>query len=373
MIMLEKEIVGDIVCEHCGTTFFYSETKRCWQCDEPACPFCLTAGPKPVCPDCCGLDFSSSLAPMLAVLSELPADDAAWSFEFKWDGVRALCFWDGQNMRLQSRNLLNITGRYPELRDIGKSLAPCRTVFDGEIVALDSKGRPSFGLLQKRMHLAPEKALHVSREVPAYYYIFDLLFAGGFDLTKRPYAERRKLLESLDFKHPYCLIPPNQVGDGGTILEVAAAHELEGVVAKRLDSPYFPGRRSALWRKIKISKQQEFVIGGWRPQERDADRVGSLLLGYYTSDLQLIYAGSVGSGFSDRDHLFLSTKLRQLQRPQFPFAEMPSKSGAFAVAPKMVAEVAYRRWPENGFLQQASYKGLRLDKPTAEVRRERKY
>jgi len=259
-----------VVCESCGAEVPVRDAEHCARCDSRGCPDCLGAGPDPVCPDCADKPLPAHIAPMLATLSALPADERNWAFEYKWDGIRALLFWDGARMRLESRNLLDITARYPEFRDLGQRLGKSAVVLDGEIVALDKRGRPSFPLLQRRMHLSDAHVERVAREVPAWYYVFDVLYAGGRPVIDKPCAERRRILEKLGFRHPKVRIPPRfkgSKGEGKIVLRSAKAHGLEGVVAKRLDSRYEPGYRSPDWRKVKVVKAQEFVIGGWIPEK----------------------------------------------------------------------------------------------------------
>lgn len=361
----------EAVCESCGAVLEARDALRCARCDSLGCYGCLVRS-EPACPDCLETALPRHIEPMLATLSTMPADEAGWAFEYKWDGVRALYYWDGARPRIESRNLLDVTFRYPELHDLGRFLGAAGTVLDGEIVALDDRGRPSFPLLQQRMHLSPEKIEPAVRRVPICYYVFDILYAGGLPVMRRPYVDRRALLEGLRLRHPSAIVPPSYPGRGTASLETARRHALEGVVAKRFDSPYEPGRRSPLWRKIKIVQAQEFVIGGWIPERNAPDRIGSLLLGYYGDGLGLTYAGRVGTGFTDRAGADLVEKLRRLERPASPFAGRAPRKDAHWTAPQLVAEVEYRRWPEGGQVQQASFKGLRPDKGPAEVVRERK-
>jgi bifunctional non-homologous end joining protein LigD len=238
--------------------------------------------------------------PMLAVLSTLPPDPKPYSFEFKWDGVRALTYFDGRRLSMESRNLLDITPRYPELHPLADSLRGRRAILDGEVVALDENHRPSFPLLQQRMHLRDSGAIQrLMKQVPVYYIIFDLLYLDDQITVPLPFQRRRALLEGLNLSGPSWRTSPAVEGDGKSLYETAVAHAMEGIVAKKLDSPYEPGRRSPNWLKIKIVQSQEFVIGGWCPEKGDNhQRIGSLLLGYYEQK-KLRYAGSVGTGFAE--------------------------------------------------------------------------
>jgi bifunctional non-homologous end joining protein LigD len=314
------------------------------------------------------------LVPMLARPGTLPRDDENWAYEVKWDGVRAICHSEPGRMRLHSRNLLDITPRYPELGRLNRALSHHRAILDGEVVALDADGRPSFGALQRRMHVGSESAVRrLARDTPVTYMIFDLLWLDGHSLMELPYAERRARLEELDLKEgERWRVPEHVVGHGAELLAATAEQGLEGVIAKRLDSPYEPGRRSANWLKIKNFARQEVVVGGWMPGEgRRRDRIGSLLVGVGEDD-GLRYAGRVGTGFTEQELDRLAGLLGPLQRDDSPFAPgvpKPPRDAVF-VDPRLVAEVEFREWTDSGQLRAPSYKGLRDDKPAELVVRE---
>jgi len=374
-----REASDELVCEFCGAAYRPDDGRRCTACDVPSCEHCATPDDGSRCPECEGAILPPQMEPMLARLSTLPTGDG-WRYEFKWDGVRCLAYWDCCDLRLDSRRLNDITARYPELGHIAEGLG-VPAVLDGEIVALDENGRPSFGRLQSRVHLSPDKARRAVAHVPVFYFVFDLLHLDGESLLDRPYMERRAALESLPFDDPRLQVPPNDA-DGGVVLAAAREHGLEGVVAKRVDGRYKPGRRSGAWRKVKLVRAQEFVIAGWTPQKDSDHRVGSLLLGTYDERGRLRYAGRVGSGFSDDDHLRLLDLLEPLRTPVDPFARggqadtasasrRSASAGTRYVVPELVAHVEYRRWPEGGHLQQTAFKGLRSDVPPGDVVRER--
>ncbi|HEY7630171.1 MAG TPA: non-homologous end-joining DNA ligase, partial [Thermoleophilaceae bacterium] len=240
----------------------------------------------------------------------------------------------------------------------------------GEIVAFDEEGRPSFERLQSRMHLASDSAIRRRmQDIPAAYMIFDLLFLDGHSTLSLPYSDRRRLLEQLELEGPNWRTPNNHVGDGKGFLAASEKSGLEGVVAKRLNSAYEPGRRSGAWLKIKNVQKQEVVIGGWMPGEgRRAQSLGSLVVGYYDGD-ELKYAGNVGTGFKEEDLLRLGRLLEPLKRDDSPFDGRQPKKGAIFVDPELVAEVEFLEWTRSGTLRAPSYKGLRDDKdPTAVVR-----
>ncbi len=318
------------------------------------------------------------LAPMLASPGHLPGVAQGWAFEVKWDGVRALLYWraghPGQ-MRIESRNRKEIGARYPELHALGRQLGRRDAVLDGEIVAFDEGGLPSFGRLQKRMHLASESAVaRAAREIPVTYAIFDLLYLDGRSTIELPYRRRRELLEGLRLRGPAWQVPAQRVDGGAELLAATAEQGLEGVIAKRLDSPYRPGERSREWVKIKNVHRQEFVIGGWLPgKEGRSGQLGALLVGYYDHEHEgshgLRYAGRVGTGFDEPELHRLAGELAARSRRRSPFAKdgvQPPREAHF-VEPELVAELEFSRWTRDRILRHSSYKGLRTDKPAAEV------
>ncbi len=311
--------------------------------------------------------------PMLARAGDLPAaGDDRWTYEVKWDGVRAICFSEPGRMRFESRNLNDITASYPELSRLNRALGARTAVLDGEIVAFDDQGRPSFSVLQQRMHVAGDAtARRRAREHPVTYVIFDLLYLEGRSLLDLPYAERRERLEALGLEGPHWQVPPTLRGEGAALLEVARGTGLEGIVAKRLDCPYRPGQRTPAWRKIKVTHRQELVVGGWLPGEgKRRDRLGALLVGVHDPDGTLRYAGRVGTGFDARELDELGARLAERARPSSPFAGTQPPRTARFVEPDLVAEVEFSEWTPDGMLRHPSYKGLRADKPAAEVVRE---
>jgi bifunctional non-homologous end joining protein LigD len=310
------------------------------------------------------------VAPMRAVLSQhLPAKQADYAFEYKWDGVRAICRWDGQQFSLQSRNQLDITNRYPELWPLAKVFGSRSVMLDGEVIAVDAHERPSFSRLQRRMHVQDMGAvLRLMGEVPVFFVVFDVLWLDGQPLLERPWIQRRDRLEELELGGPAWLRSPAHIGEGPEVLAAARAMQLEGVVAKKLDAPYRPGARSPDWLKIKIISEDEFVVGGWVPEAGTrTNRIGSLLLGYYDDERRLRFAGGVGTGFNEEDHRRLSKLMRSLAQTASPFADRVPKAGALFVKPQVVAQVEYRRKGPEGILQQAAFKGLRTDKSAREV------
>lgn len=310
---------------------------------------------------------------MLATAIEaLPPDDERWQFELKWDGVRALLRTGDGSIQLRSRNDLDITGAYPELRSLTD--LPEGLLIDGEIVAFDEAGRPSFERLQRRMHVGDAaRAARLAQQVPVRLVVFDLLACEGRSLVDEPLTHRRDLLETLDFSGPEADLSPAWRGGGQHVLDASRQQQLEGVVAKRADSCYEAGKRSRMWLKLKNLRTQEVVIGGWRPGAgRRRDAIGSLLLGV-PSEAGLDYAGHVGTGFTDQMLRDLAGDLAPLSRTSSPFAtELPAahRRDARWVEPRLVGEVAFTEWTRENRLRHPTWRGLRPDKSPSDVVRE---
>jgi bifunctional non-homologous end joining protein LigD len=320
-------------------------------------------------------EMPEHLVPMPASAGRLPSHDEEWAFEIKWDGVRAITYWQPGELRIESRNLNDVSARYPELRALGPQLGSREAVLDGEIVSFDEHGRPSFERLQRRMHVAsPSAVRRLAQEEPVSYVIFDLLYLDGHTTMELPYRERRALLEGLELKGPAWQTPAYHAGEGRELLAAATEQRLEGVVAKRLDSPYRPGRRADEWLKIKHVNRQELVIGGWLPGKgARAGKLGALLVGYYEPEgpkQVLRYAGRVGTGFGEEELERLGRELATRARDSSPFSGTQPPRGARFVEPELVAEIEFRQWTHDRILRHSSYKGLREDKPAEEVRLE---
>jgi bifunctional non-homologous end joining protein LigD len=313
------------------------------------------------------------IRPMLAVAGKLPADDTHYGVEFKWDGVRAITYVDQDEVSLVSRNDRDITNTYPELVALADLTDGRRMVLDGEIVALDAAGRPSFGVLQNRMHVRqPNPRLLAS--IPVRYYLFDVLELDSEPLLRSPYVERREILAELRLDGGPIATPTYYRDNAATVLAASNEHGLEGIVVKRLTSIYESGRRSAAWAKVKHAHMQEVVICGWKPgQGRRVGTVGSLLLGVY-ADQGLQFAGHVGTGFTQAVLDDLHRQLAPLARPDSPFADpVPREHARDAhwVHPRLVGEVEYTEWTSDHRLRHPSWRGLRPDKDPHDVIRER--
>jgi bifunctional non-homologous end joining protein LigD len=313
------------------------------------------------------------LRPMLATLGTLPraGEDEQYAYEMKWDGVRAITYLRHADVRVMTRNDRDVTVTYPELGEVARALAAHDAILDGEIVALED-GRPSFGLLQQRMHVVkPAQVRTLAAKVPVVYFVFDLLWLDGTDLTGLPYDQRREAMESLDINRPSVQVPPVFQGNGSDALRVSAETGLEGVIAKLRRSRYEPGRRSHSWVKVKNLRTQEVVIGGWRQGEgRRHGSIGSLLLGIPDEAGNLAYAGHVGTGFTQAMLDDLAVRLHRLERKTSPFsAPLPRVDARDArwVTPNLVGEVVFGEWTKDGRMRQPSWRGLRPDKTPADV------
>jgi bifunctional non-homologous end joining protein LigD len=309
---------------------------------------------------------------MLAVAGALPKDDESWSYEVKWDGVRALVAVDGGRITLTSRNGNDVTSHYPELRGLGLQLGSRQALLDAEIVAFNAEGRSDFGLLQARMHVGKPGAA-LLRSTPVQLMLFDVLHLEGTSLLDRTYDERRSILEGLELQGEHWSVPPAFAGGGQALLDATREQGLEGILAKRRDARYLPGKRSDCWLKVKHIRRTSTVIAGWKPGEGGrAGRIGSLLLGVQ-GPKGLEYAGHVGTGFSSATLAMLGKELEPLRIDESPFAtavpRMYAKDAVW-VEPKLVAEIDYTEWTKDGRLRHPSYKGLRDDYDPKDVVRE---
>jgi bifunctional non-homologous end joining protein LigD len=314
--------------------------------------------------------------PMMAKLvKRTPAGD--WQFEIKYDGFRALAFIQSrENVRLISRNEKDLGERFPDVLKSLRQLSTENTVLDGEIVALDSKGRSSFQLLQNR-----ESG---KQAPPLFYYVFDMPQHEGTDLRSLPLEERQARIHKWIRRRTGVLRVSDVLqGDGDALLEQARKLGLEGLIGKKANSLYEVGRRSGAWIKLKTHREQEFVIGGYSDPTGGRQHFGALLLGYYESR-KLRFCGKVGTGFNDSTLRSLRTKFQKLDRAECPFVNIPeSSSGRFGsgitraemkrchwLKPELVCEVRFSEWTDDSKLRQPVYLGLREDKDATDVVRE---
>ena len=309
--------------------------------------------------------------PMLLLSTDqLPASDQ-WSYLIKLDGYRALAIKSGGKVQLRSRNNNDFNKRYPVIVDALVHL-PDETVIDGEVVALDEDGKPSFNILQN----------FGSGTAPIYFYIFDLLILAGKDVMSRPLVERRQLLETLilpKLAEPIRYSPVLQAPLTDLLVSVKA-QGLEGLVAKRNDSKYEPGLRSGAWQKMRINQGQEFVIAGYTPSPKNFD---ALVIGYYEGS-KLMYAARTRNGFTPASRADLFKKFEPLEMKQCPFANLPERnagrwgagltlkkmSDCRWLKPKLVGQVEFVEWTSDGHLRHSRFVALRADKEARAVKRE---
>jgi bifunctional non-homologous end joining protein LigD len=307
----------------------------------------------------------ASYRPMLATLAEDVPRGAGWEFEVKWDGYRAIATVSGSETVLASRRGNDLTARFEQVaKEIAKAVKTPDCVLDGEVCALDETGRSSFSAMQQG-----------KAGTPLVYYVFDVLEVDGEPLVDLPLVERRKRLESLLDRRNRTVRLSEAFDDGNALYQAATEQQLEGIMAKRLDSKYAVGRRTRDWIKVKTHGEQEFVIAGYtKGTGRRASSFGSLVLGVYRGE-ELVYAGNVGTGFDSREIEKLLDALRPLRRDTPAFREVPKmpkvrRSDVMWVEPELVCEVEFAEWTHDGRLRAPSYLGLREDKSAREVRRE---
>lgn len=307
---------------------------------------------------------AGDLAPMLATHGSVGKLTAGpWAFEGKWDGYRLLVDADHGKLCLRSRSGRDVTGEYPQLEVLAADLADHRVILDGEVVALDASGVPSFGEMQNR-----------ARATRIEFWAFDVLALDGRSLLRAKYSDRRRLLEALAADRDDLIVPELLPGDGSEALEYARDRRWEGVVAKRRDSTYQPGRRSASWIKDKIWNTQEVVIGGWRQGTGGrSSGIGALVLGVPSQESKargLQFVGRVGTGFTEKELSKLKATLTPLETDESPFtARLPAQDakGVTFVRPQLVGEVRYSERTSEDRLRQPSWRGLRPDKNPNEV------
>ena len=316
--------------------------------------------------------------PMLATLVDKPFDSQDWLYEVKWDGYRAIAFLESGSLRLVSRNQNDLTAAYPELCSIGDSIAAQTATLDGEIVALDEGGRPSFSLMQQRTGVGQggRRIRRTRDNIPVVYYVFDLLYLDGYSLMQAELEQRKELLASILAPGDLVRYSDHYVGNGKALFEVAAQRELEGIVAKRRSSPYVQ-KRSSDWLKIKIVKRQECVIGGYTDPRGSRENFGSIVLGLYDDQGRLIPVGQAGSGFTEESHADMWKRLHALETKRSPFfGKVESTRPVHFVKPELVAEIKFSEWTHEGQsggikMRAPVFQGLRFDKKPEECKFER--
>jgi bifunctional non-homologous end joining protein LigD len=311
---------------------------------------------------------------MLCTLVAEPFDNPAWGFEPKLDGLRVLGRFDGRRLTLLSRNRHSQNFQFPDVEEALRTALPRPAVVDGEVVCLDQRGESSFRSLQQRFHLQDAAEVRARmKQHPAYVYLFDLLYVDRYDVTTLPLRERKQLLKEVVHWSDRVRYTEYHPGGGKALLRRACAEGREGVIGKLLSSRYVPGRSGA-WVKIKCVGRQEFVIGGFTDPQRSRVGLGALLVGYYSDDgRRLVYAGKVGTGYTKETLLDLRQRLDRLGQRSRPFDEgnPPHGEQVHWVKPRLVAEIAFGEWTQNGLLRQPRFEGLRLDKGPRQCRRER--
>jgi len=308
--------------------------------------------------------------PMKATLAERPPRGEDWLFEIKWDGVRAIGFIDNEGLGLQSRTGMRCERQYPELAVVPHQVAARQAILDGEIAVLDEKGIARFHMIQPRIMISdPNSIAHLARSAPVVYFAFDLLYLDGYDLRKVALHERRELLGQVVSPGGVLRISEAFPGAGEQMLQAAREHGLEGVVGKHANSSYEP-RRSREWIKIKVTGEQEFLIGGFTEPQGARDYFGALVLGVHENG-ELRWVGNVGTGFDQKTLAAIYAKLKPLITDKSPFAERPVPDrGMTWVKPKLVCQVKFTNWTEDRRLRAPVFLGLREDVDSGDVVRE---
>jgi bifunctional non-homologous end joining protein LigD len=311
----------------------------------------------------------SWVEPQLATLTHERFSDPEWIYERKLDGERCLAFCGPDGVSLKSRSSHEITTTFPEIAGALTAQRHGDLVADGEIVTFDG-AQTRFERLQRRLGVA-SPSQRLLEDIPVYYYLFDVLYADGHDIRAQPLTERKRLLAGLVDFRDRLRFTEHREGDGKAFWTQACADGWEGLIAKRADAPYLAGR-TRNWLKFKCENAQEFVIGGYTDPQRSRVGFGALLLGYYDSGGDLVYAGKVGTGFDNRTLQHLHAVLARLERESGPFTKghLPSPRGVHWVTPRLVGQVAFSEWTDDGELRHPRFQGLRDDKDPRDVVRE---
>jgi bifunctional non-homologous end joining protein LigD len=322
------------------------------------------------------------IPPMLATMTDGAFDDPDWLFEIKWDGYRVEAVVRDGQARLWTRNRVDAATYFPDLAGRADWIAAREAVVDGEVVALDAEGRPDFSLLQDRTGLrgleaatgrrsrdAAPLSADERRAIPLAYMVFDLLHIDGSSLLAVPLEERKRLLHRVIRPHPTVRYAAHVVGDGEAFVGAAAERGLEGVVAKRRESRYEPGKRSRDWLKVKLRREQELVVAGWLAGQGSHADLGSLIVAV-NADGRLRHAGQVGSGISEPMRRKLLAAMEAIRRDESPLDPVPRLPGAHWVEPRIVIRAEFAEWTTDGLLRQAAFKGIEVSKEASAVVRE---
>ncbi len=321
------------------------------------------------------------IEPMKATLATGAFSDPAWLYEVKWDGYRVEAVVRGRDVRLWTRNRQDAARYFPTLAEARGWIEADEAIVDGEVIAVDDRGRPDFSLLQDVTGLRglhgqgsagdrPRPSKDERTAIPIVYQAFDLLHLDGRSLVNVPLEDRKRLLRSVLREHALVRFGSHVVTDGEAFVAAARHQELEGVVAKLRGSPYEPGRRSKAWLKIKLRREQEVVVAGWLEGQGSHRDLGSLIVAVHEGD-RLRHAGQVGSGIDTRTRRELRARLDELAVDVSPLDPVPRLRGAHWVAPRIVIRVEFAEWTTDGLLRQAAFKGFEIGKAASAVRRER--
>jgi len=307
------------------------------------------------------------IRPMLATLVDKPFSDPEWLFETKWDGIRAVCFIKNGTARFVSRNQNDLTAQYPELSTIGNDFNATQAILDGEIVALDEHGVSKFQLLQSRMGRKNKAEIErLVAKTRLAYYVFDLLYHDGYDLTGCALIDRKSTLEQILKTDKIVRYSDHIIEHGVQLYEEVAKVPLEGVIAKRIDSAYAQ-RRSRDWLKIKTILEAEVVIGGYTEPRKSRSYFGALVVGLYEGG-ELRYVGHAGGGFNEKSLGQLYKLMQPLKTKTSPFADKVQTNELVQwIKPKLVAQVKFAEWTADRRMRQPIFLGLREDKPAKDV------
>jgi len=319
-----------------------------------------------ICPGARAAGMPAEIHPMLATLVDDPFSDSEWIFETKWDGFRSICFISGGKARFVSRNQIEMTPQYPELHDLAGQIGAKQAILDGEIVALDEHGLPRFQLLQPRVgRKSGVDALRGKGQIV--YFVFDLLYADGYDLRNCTVVERKAKLAEILRPANFIKLSEHVEGDGEAFFREIEKFHLEGMIAKRATSKYLP-KRSTDWLKVKTIMRSEVVVGGYTQPRGARSYFGALVCGLYR-DNKLHYIAHVGGGFNERKLASIYKLMQPLKSDQGSFVDAPKTNEPVQwIKPRLVAEVKFSEWTADHRLRHPVFVGLREDKNPRDCR-----